>query len=169
MSKTPETNTDSEPGRELGGVDMFEDLGRLLPAVGQSWRRLLAQRLSKEGLSDAAALPILVLLRARKGASRQNFLAHQLGLETSGVVRLLDALSKRGLLRRTEDPTDRRAKLVELTDEGIAMGERADRIARALRYELLAELDRQDLIATIRILRSLSAVLDASEERQKGR
>ncbi|MCE8458183.1 MarR family winged helix-turn-helix transcriptional regulator, partial [Rhodovulum sulfidophilum] len=119
--------------------------------------------------SDAAALPILVLLRARKGASRQNFLAHQLGLETSGVVRLLDALSKRGLLRRTEDPTDRRAKLVELTDEGIAMGERADRIARALRSELLAELDRQDLIATIRILRSLSAVLDASEERQKGR
>ncbi|MDK3016465.1 MarR family winged helix-turn-helix transcriptional regulator [Pseudodonghicola flavimaris] len=142
---------------EVAGSD---DLGRLIPAVGQSWRRVLGQRLSNEGLSDATAMPILVLWRAQDIPMRQNELAQQLGLETSGVVRLLDTLATRGLVRRIEDPTDRRAKLLELTDDGIALGARADRIARALRRELLAEVTAEELTLTMRLLHKLSAVLE---------
>ena len=151
------------------GVDPSEELGRLIPAVGQVWRRILGQRLAKEGLSDATALPILVLWRERSASMRQNELAQLLGLETSGVVRLLDSLETRGLLRRVEDPSDRRAKLLELTDDGLALGARADRIARELRQELLAEVAPEELSQTLKLLSKVSAVLDTLEDRSKSK
>ncbi|MXN17927.1 winged helix DNA-binding protein [Pseudooceanicola sp. GBMRC 2024] len=149
--------------------DPWDDLGRILPAVGQAWRRSLGQALSAEGLSDATALPILVLWRAKDRAIRQHELAQLLGLETSGVVRLLDTLGRRGLLNRIPDPADRRARLLELTDEGRALGARADRIARALRRALLADLPEADLQATYRVLLHLSDVLDTREQEQKAK
>jgi len=155
------------PGQGRKDSAEWTDLGRMLPAVGQSWRRALGQRLSNEGLSDATALPILVLWRSRDSEMRQHELAPLLGLETSGVVRLLDTLSKRGLLRRVEDPSDRRARLLKLTDEGIALGKRADRIARELREELLAGLSEKDLAITEYVLKTLSSVLENYEEKQK--
>lgn len=157
------------PDQDRNDHAEWADLGRMLPAVGQSWRRVLGQRLSNEGLSDATALPILVLWRSRDSEMRQHELAPLLGLETSGVVRLLDTLSKRGLLRRVEDPSDRRARLLQLTDEGSALGKRADRIAHELREELLAGLSEKDLAITEYVLKTLSSILETYEEKQKAR
>ncbi|MER5171194.1 MarR family transcriptional regulator [Thioclava sp. GXIMD2076] len=150
-------------------MQSWDDLGRIIPAVGQSWRRVLGQRLANEGLSDATALPMLVLWRPGKDAMRQNELAQLLGLETSGVVRLLDRLSARGLLRRIEDPSDRRAKLLELTEEGAELAARANRVARVLRRELLDQFAPDDLEAAYRVLAQLSETLDDYEAKQKGR
>ncbi|WP_108261998.1 MarR family winged helix-turn-helix transcriptional regulator [Mangrovicoccus ximenensis] len=146
-----------------------DDIGRLLPAVGQSWKRLLGKCLADEGLSDATGLPILVLWRAGGRRMRQHELAQQLGLETSGVVRVLDGLGRRGLLRRVEDPSDRRAKLVELTAEGQAMGERVDRVARTLRARLLQAVDPADLAAASRVLAQLWDAIEATEADRNGK
>ncbi len=145
----------------------WSDLGRLLPAVSQSWRRILSQRLSDEGISDATALPILDILRAGKNLMRQRELAQRLGLEDSAVVRVLDGLENNGLLHRLEDPTDRRAKLLELTDEGRALGVRVERVAGVLREELLSDVEPADVAAMRRVLDHVSAVLDRCEGKPK--
>nr|WP_180166528.1 MarR family transcriptional regulator [Stenotrophomonas sp. SbOxS2]NYT99371.1 MarR family transcriptional regulator [Stenotrophomonas sp. SbOxS2] len=138
----------------------WQDLGPLLFAVGQSWRRLLAQRLSEEGLSDATALLVLVMRQSGHQPLRQRELAQRMGVENSAVVRLLDALESSGLVSRREDPADRRAKLPELTEEGRRLGERVDRIASAFREHLLADIPSKDIAAMERGLRHLRNTLD---------
>ncbi|QJW56433.1 Transcriptional regulator SlyA [Serratia plymuthica] len=145
----------------------WQDIGPLLFATGQSWRRLLAQRLSEEGLSDATALLVLVMRQAGRKPLRQRELAQRMGVENSAVVRLLDALETDGLVSRREDPADRRAKLPELTQEGRHLGERVDNIARALREQLLADIPSEDVAAMDRGLRLLWDALGACDARRK--
>jgi DNA-binding MarR family transcriptional regulator len=45
-------------------------------------------------------------------------LAKRLGLSTGAMTNRLDNMERRGLVRRLDDPDDRRGVLVELTDEG---------------------------------------------------
>ena len=45
-------------------------------------------------------------------------LAEHLGLSSGAMTNRLDNLERRGLVRRIDDPDDRRAVFVELTDEG---------------------------------------------------
>jgi MarR family transcriptional regulator for hemolysin len=91
---------------------------------------------------------------------RQRELAQQLGLEGSAVVRLLDSLEQRGLVRRVEDPKDRRAKLLDLTSDGIALAERVSQIAVALRLDLFRDISEDEIEVTYRVLYQLSQKLD---------
>ncbi|PJX11575.1 AsnC family transcriptional regulator [Pseudomonas putida] len=145
---------------KLMKTNQWADMGPRLPAVGQAWRRVLGQRLGDEGLSDATALPIMEIFRAGKKLMRQRELAQRLGLEDSAVVRVLDTLENSGFLRRLEDPADRRAKLLELTDEGRALGLRVEKVAAVLRAELLGGLEPADIDATLRVLTHMAAILE---------
>jgi MarR family transcriptional regulator, transcriptional regulator for hemolysin len=52
-------------------------------------------------------------------AMRQHNLADRLGLAAMSVTAFLDRLEVAGLIRRSPDPTDRRAKIVTLTDAAL--------------------------------------------------
>ncbi|MCK8784281.1 MarR family transcriptional regulator [Roseomonas sp. NAR14] len=145
----------------------WADLGPKLMAVAQSWRRVIAQALADEGLSDASALPLALLLREGDGI-RQGELAERLGLEGTSVVRVLDNLERDGLIHRQEDPRDRRAKQVFLTEDGRRLARRTQNTFAALRRELLAEAQPADLEATMRVLGILTGTLAVRLERRKG-
>ena len=51
-------------------------------------------------------------------------IADRFGLSLPAASRAVDALLKRGLVTRKEDPDDRRSKLIDLTDEGRAITRR---------------------------------------------
>ena len=55
---------------------------------------------------------------ADAGPQRLSALAVTFGLDPSTITRQVQALEASGLLRRTPDPRDRRASLLELTDAG---------------------------------------------------
>lgn len=48
----------------------------------------------------------------------------RLGLSLPAASRSVDALVQRGWMERTEDPADRRSKLVQLTPDGVSVVER---------------------------------------------
>ncbi|WP_158243134.1 MarR family winged helix-turn-helix transcriptional regulator [Acidimangrovimonas sediminis] len=132
----------------------------LLIAVAQSWRREIARELAREGLSDATALPIVHLLRDGDGI-RQTELARRVGVENTALVRILDVLERDGYIRRDSDPTDRRAKLVYLTERGQAPARHASDTLQALRGRLLVGIAPEDLAVTERVLEKiLSALYD---------
>ncbi len=54
---------------------------------------------------------------ARFGPLRQNDLANLTGLGAMSITSVLDNLETAGLVRRSVDPKDRRAKLVQVTDK----------------------------------------------------
>lgn len=94
--------------------------GHLLMGVSRNWRHVLMARLAELGLTDATWGPLFHLHAAGQPLSLKQ-LAHQVGLDSSSLVRVVDLLEGRGLLRRETDSTDRRSKALILTDEGVGV------------------------------------------------
>ncbi len=124
-------------------------------AVAQVWRRILAQALVEDGLSDATALPLLCLYRNGDGV-RQRVLAEAIGVDNTSVVRVLDHLERDGLVRREMDPSDRRAKLIVLTDAGTVMARRAVSVSDDLRARVLTGVSDDDFGTVSRVLGQIS-------------
>ncbi len=76
-------------------------------------------------------------------------------------MRLLDQLCAAGLVRRDEDPEDRRAKTITLTDEGRAVTARMEARLVTLRARLLKDVSREDLETTLRVLNVFNASLES--------
>ena len=133
---------------------LHAEIGPLIERLGRAWRREANQALADHGLSDATALPLLVLSRRGKSV-RQGVLAEEMGIEGPSLVRLIDLLQNEGLVERREDPTDRRAKMLHLTPMGEAKAAETDRVLRRVRAYLLKDIEGDDLVVTFDVLRSI--------------
>lgn len=110
--------------------------------------------------SPSEALTLLLLDDAEQLPQRD--LAVALDLEKSTVSRLIDGLSRRGLLQRSPHPAGGRSQLVALTDAGIqAVG--ALRIARRQRLERLLEaIPAEDRAAVVKTIHQLTEAGNAT-------
>ncbi|WP_244476820.1 MULTISPECIES: MarR family transcriptional regulator [unclassified Methylobacterium] len=124
--------------------------------TGRHWRRAANTVMEAHGLSDATAVPLIMIGRLN-GAPRQNALAEAVGIEGPSLVRLLDQLCEAGLAVRREDPTDRRAKVLSLTTAGTAVVARMEADLVRLRAEIFSEVSTADLEASLRVFASLQA------------
>ncbi len=126
-----------------------------LTIAARKWRRTSDSVLTAYNVSEACATPLLIAGRLGE-AVRQVTLAEYVGIEGPSLVRLLDQLCAAGLARRDEDPADRRAKTITLTDEGRAVTEKMEDDLRALRGRVLKSVSRADLEATLRVLNAFN-------------
>ena len=134
--------------------NIHAEIGRLVTRLGRIWRRETDQALSDHGLSDATAIPLLVLSRQGDNV-RQGVLADELGIEGPSLVRLIDLLQAEGLVERREDPTDRRAKTLHLTATGEAKVEEINRVLRRMRANLLKDIGSDALAITFATLQRI--------------
>ncbi|AUA07938.1 MarR family transcriptional regulator [Streptomyces sp. SID8382] len=74
------------------------------------------------GLTDAQTDVLWRLSRGEEMTAGR--LADRLQCDASTATSMIDRLEKRGLVRRIPHPTDRRAKVIQLTDEGCALRDR---------------------------------------------
>lgn len=132
------------------------------PLLRRAWRAMSDFALDRErkvAVADALGLSwtrVLALRRlAASGPRTQRELADGLSADRPYVTLMVDDLERRGLLQRKPHPTDRRAKLVELTASGRAAAARADAILDEPPVELQG-VSNADLEAVLRILRRLS-------------
>ncbi|HZG28303.1 MAG TPA: MarR family transcriptional regulator [Ensifer sp.] len=148
----------SDPPRARFGV-RFSILAR-------RWRRALDAHLVASGLSDATWVPLVHLQESGEGVTQKE-LAARVGIEGSSLVRLLDILSRQGLVERRVDADDGRARLIFLTEAGRV---RVAEIRRALteaEAEFLQDLSDADLAAMLRHFGLIDARLEALNTRSK--
>ncbi|HEV2349456.1 MAG TPA: MarR family transcriptional regulator [Terriglobia bacterium] len=103
------------------------------------------------GLSDFAVLEMLL----HKGPQPVNRIGHKILLSSGSITAAVDRLEARGLVRRTVDPGDLRARIVQLTARGRRLIQRA--FARhALDVEetmaVLGPGERKDLVRLLKKL-----------------
>ncbi|MEC5409672.1 MarR family transcriptional regulator [Paraburkholderia sp. MPAMCS5] len=127
-----------------------------LVIAARKWRRTSHGVLSAFNVSEACATPLLTASRLGS-AVRQVTLAEYIGIEGPSLVRLLDQLCAAGLMRRDEDPEDKRAKTVLLTEEGRAVTAQMEEELITLRAQALKGVSRSDLEATLRVLTAFTA------------
>jgi MarR family transcriptional regulator for hemolysin len=121
--------------------------------ASRHWRRICQTTIANYGVSEACAMPLLQISRLGDGV-RQVTVAQAVGLESPSLVRLLDQLCNAGFVIRTEDPSDRRAKALSLTDSGRELADAIEAELMHLRREVLKDIDRADLEAALRVLRA---------------
>jgi MarR family transcriptional regulator, transcriptional regulator for hemolysin len=136
-----------------------------LVVAARKWRRTSHGVLAAFNVSEACATPLLTASRLGS-AVRQVTLADHIGIEGPSLVRLLDQLCAAGLMRRDEDPEDRRAKTVALTDEGRAVTAKMEEELVTLRAQALKGVSRDDLEAALRVLDAFTT--DAAEREEAG-
>jgi len=115
------------------------------------------ERLLPYGLTEATWLPLLYI--AREKPMRQKQLAELLGIESSSLVRLIDALVAAGLAeRKIED--DRRARLVCLTAQGRRLVAQVEAVGAEVRDQALAGISNEALAASFQVIERVSASLN---------
>ena len=124
--------------------------GYRLGLLARQWRHQVDQTVKALDLTEATWRPLLHLNHLGDEV-RQKDLAESMGIDGSSLVRLLDMLEERDLIRRA-DGRDRRCKLVTLTPEGRALMERTRAVVIALEEDMLRGLNDDEMDTLIRLL-----------------
>jgi MarR family transcriptional regulator, transcriptional regulator for hemolysin len=149
-------NSISLPGASRRGIRA--GFGAQIAQAARLWRRVVDHRMRPFGLTEATWLPLLHLARS-PAAMRQKELAASLSLDSSSVVRLLDALEAARLIERREDGADRRAKAIFLTPLGRATVAKVERVARQVRGDALIGLAENELATASHVLEHVCRML----------
>ncbi|GFO54953.1 MarR family transcriptional regulator [Geomonas sp. Red276] len=137
-----------------------------LAVLTRRWCKILDNEFQVAGLTAATWRPLLHLHLLGQGI-RQKDLAASIGIEGPSLVRLLDTLIAKGLVERSEDATDRRAKLLCLTASGRAVVASIHGTTMDLESELLSPFDETEFSQVAGLVERLETTV--STVRQRGR
>ena len=152
---------------ELFAEDSDEELqflcGRWLAFVMRKWRKALDERLRAAGHSFAR-WEILFQLAVVEPHGTLTGLAERIGVVGPTLVGMLDALEREGLIERTRDATDRRAKNIVLTPAGHAAAIELRDLSNNLRAEFLSGISTTEMKLLLNALKLIEANLRRMED-----
>ena len=137
-----------EAGREPAGD---ETLAEAFWAVARRLRDTSQETLAPWDITPAQLRALRVL--GRHGVMRQSELSDRLRIAPRSATEVVDALEKRGLVERRPDPGDRRATLVEVTDDGSSVLDAVRGTEAELAFGRLSPADRSQLARILGKLR----------------
>lgn len=121
--------------------------------VGQAFDRAMT-----EAGGSASIWQVLLLVRTQAWGT-QSELAGELGITAATLTHHLNALERRGLVRRWREDSNRRVQRVELTEEGIELFNRLRDVARRHDRMLRAQLSEDEAEQLGELLDRLEAVV----------
>jgi DNA-binding MarR family transcriptional regulator len=109
------------------------DLGRLLLDAHRVFAAELDDSLDERGYPDVRPGHAVVFLHVdRRSGSRLTDLARKAGVTKQAMMLAVDELEVRGYVRRVQDPSDARAKLVRLTAKGRRCASECRRVVQSI-------------------------------------
>jgi MarR family transcriptional regulator, transcriptional regulator for hemolysin len=123
---------------------LSQNLCWLLSQASYTYTTEMTAEMEALGISPRAQH---VLCMAMGGEHTQTELARKVGLDKTTMVVTLDELEAAGLAERRPSPTDRRVRVIGVTDSGAAKVRQGEEIARRVQARVLSELtpDERDL------------------------
>ncbi len=103
------------------------------------------------GRSDFAVLEVLL----HRGPQPVNVIGRKVLLTSGSITAAVDRLESRKLVRRTADPKDRRGRIVELTQKGRRLIERAFQQHAMDMEETMAILGTGERVELVRLLKKV--------------
>lgn len=142
-------------------MDAFDhtlmQLTATLTHASRAYKAMADKVASQYSLSQATALPVLILSRLDQDGVRPGVLADALGLEPSSLVRVVGLLIENGLIERRDDPQDRRARILQLTGEGRSRAAQMEAALIPFRRSVFEGVEPADIDACLRVLGSLQS------------
>jgi DNA-binding MarR family transcriptional regulator len=151
------TSTTTALGDPATTQQLDRELGERLLALMESFKDYFFSALSEIDLTPPQAFA----LRQLHEPCPMRDLADAMGYDASHITGIVDRLERRGLVERRTDPTDRRVKLLVVTDAGRAL--QAEIEARV--FDQLPVLERLS-VAQRHDLRDLLDIMTAGDHRR---
>ncbi|GAA0224768.1 MarR family transcriptional regulator [Cryptosporangium japonicum] len=127
-----------------------ESLSETFWAVARRLRHLTKETLEPWEITPGQFRALGVLIR--HDAIRLSALSEHLRIAPRSTTEVVDGLEERGLVERRADPSDRRATLVAVTDEGRSVGAAIMRARRTEGDKMFGALSAEDQAELARIL-----------------
>ncbi len=134
-----------------------ELLGTTIGKLRNKLHRLMKQRYAAEASIKLAVeeFILLTMIRAKTDQILQN-IAIATGKNKSVVMRMIDSLEKKGLVKRTVNPEDRRENLLSITDMGEQVVAEYHKIEKKLSYELLKGIPEEKVEVFFEVVEEIS-------------
>lgn len=145
-------------------ADLAADLQRILPKLILVLRRSDTTRGSRPDLTMAQLSILLTLLDS--GPIRMTELAARERVRTPTTTVAIRRLEKLGLVKRSRDPSDMRAVLVEVTPEGLVQHGEALAARRAYLAAMLTRLSEDERRDLSQALQPLERMTDTAAHEQ---
>lgn len=126
-------------------------LAERLAPVSRAWKQIADEALSSLGVSESSGWALVHVLRMGQEV-RLNELARRIGVSEPSLVRTINLLEGAGLIIRSTDAGDRRAKRIILSQEGERTAKRIETRLLALRADLLKDIADEDLEVAVSVL-----------------
>ena len=130
-------------------------LTRTSRAVTQAFERAMA-----EAGGSVSTWQVLLLVRSANWET-QSSLAEELGITGATLTHHLNALERKGLVRRWREESNRRVQRVELTDDGVVLFNRLREVARRHDQMLRSGLSDDEVEQLGALLERLEAGIQA--------
>ena len=153
----------AEMERLVAGGESLASAARQFPNLFNQVAVGLLEAGEGSGSLDESLRSIRILV------ARSESIRHQTSMMIlqPAITLLVNRLAERGWLRRTPDPLDGRAVLVELTADGCDLLDRLRAEFRALVHEEMAMLDDEDIGALARAVEILDGMIERLEDRSR--
>jgi DNA-binding MarR family transcriptional regulator len=142
------------------------DLGILLALAYQEFVRELRADMAHEGFDDLGRSDGFVFRMLGRGPLTITELAARLDISQQGAGQIVDDMTKRGYLQRRLDPSDARARLVELAPRGLAALATAHRFHQRYERQLVRAHGKAGLAVTREVLTKMAGVTPATLDPQ---
>lgn len=164
----PGANTDAADAQQPSNFEIYRQGGSTpdimltvaLVLVARRWRALIDERLRPLGQSSARMEALSAIVNAPDPSS-QVVIANRLRIEGPTMTRMIDALSRDGLVERRTAPEDRRTRYLSLTQAGEGALEEIFTTTDPMRERLLEGFSPEDLERVREVLMLMLARLDA--------
>ncbi|HEY6813911.1 MAG TPA: MarR family transcriptional regulator [Croceibacterium sp.] len=143
--------------------DLYFRLTRALVVAARRWRKIANDRL-RPLEQTMQQWETLYLVAYSDEELNQSQLSRLLGVHGPTMLRMLDALARRGLIERQQSHHDLRVTINRITPAGREVISSIMGITNALRRELLAQIDPEDLRTTGRVLAQVLGALDRIDQ-----
>jgi MarR family transcriptional regulator, transcriptional regulator for hemolysin len=127
---------------------------RALQNSARAWKSAVDRRLKHLGLSQASWTTVAIVAAADSPMS-QIELANRVGIEAASMVATIDRLVRAGLLQREPSQSDRRVKLITVTEAGKNLYAKVRSEANVFSQQMLGNMDKQQILAITEWLEDL--------------
>lgn len=136
----------------------------LVHSISKKIQSEIQERLSTLGITNTQYFILSFVDRTTD--CRVSDLAKMWDVKPSAITPIIDKLIAQNLVSRTQDPSDRRAVIVELTDQGQEILRKAHEIRDEIVGSYLTHLTREELEQLLRLYEKLEQIVSTRNDRK---
>lgn len=133
-----------------------KQVGMFLNLVHNRFKQYVAGIFESEGLNITPEQFLVMDTLWDEGVLTQQQIADYLLKDKNSVVKLVDGLEDRNLVRRVSNPKDRRQNLIEVTEYAMKIKDKVTKVAMEAVDKIINGITKEDMQIFIRVLSKMA-------------